>query len=547
MALTREQRALVLQRISVLEAELSALEGEGGGDTPVPAQQEPETYPLQQPMSMDPNAQPPKTSLGEAIARGGAQGLLFGGEPQVAGITSAMNPPAGTVAPFMNNPSLPPGVLLSGLKNKSKEQMLGDYRTTRDSEIAANKKAEADRPEGYIPAQIATSIASSAVPIAGAASKAKTGVEALSKLIGGGIASGAAQGLIGSEADLTRGEWERGSSDMLRGGIAGGLTSVAAGAAAPVVARGAEKLAGLGGSRLFKAAVGPQKRAFVQTSGKDLLKKAVGYLDKDLGVGWGDTTEKIGAKLSARAEKLRGDLDGMVSSLDTLSGGKPLVSATRVAQKIENEIAAPLKRAGAVEEYAQVRAIAREIRKQKNLSFSDAVSRRSMMQKKANYDKLNNLGVIEKVRRDMARIWNDEIDEMAEPLLKNAGKAGDAYRELRHEDQLVLELLRHNENQVSANAAASFYRPGNVVTGAVGTGAALSGHPVLGTAAIIASVLAKKYGNAAAGRTAVGLAKALEKSVPSVSAATPAASRALARGAADLTSGNEEDENRGGY
>lgn len=543
MALSREDRAALLQELTALKSELASLQG---GEAPA-KQQVQDTYPLQQPMSMDPNAQPPKTSLGEAIARGGAQGFLFGGEPQVAGITSAMNPPAGTVAPFLSNPSLPPGVLLSGLSQKPKEKMLADYRTTRDSEVAANKKAEADRPEGYIPAQIGGAILSSAVPVAGAASKAKTGVEALSKLIGGSIASGATQGLLSSDADLTKGEWQQGSRDMLRGGIAGGLTSVVAGAAAPAVAKGAGKLLESGGERLFRAVVGPNKRAFTQVNGKELLKKSVNYLDRELGIGWGDTTEKIGGKIAARADKLRGELDGMVSSLDTLSGNKPAISAASVAQRIENEVAAPLKRKGAVEEYEQLRKIIKEVRKQKALSFSDAVGRRGLMQEKANYDKLNNLGVMEKARRQMARIWNEEIDKQAEPLLKGAGKAGDAYRELRLEDQVVLELLNHNEGQVARNAAASFARPSNIAVGALGAGGLASGHPWLGAAAVIAAAIARKYGNAAAGRTAIGLAKALEKSVPSVSAATPTASRALARGAADLAGGNEEDENRGGY
>lgn len=499
-------------RASILRAELLRRELARRQSAAQTSSQTLDQYPAQAPTS-DP-------TLGEAIVRGGAQGLTLGWEPQLAGAAAAMTPARGTLAPMLSNPSLSPGLSFGmALANKPNEQIVADYRATRDSEVRANEAAQKAHPVVYGGAELVTGAATTA--LTGGAGGAAKGAQTASRLAkaakaaktGAGV--GAMAGLGSSKADLTKGEFGAAAADTLVGaGFGAGIGAASepvANAVGGVLKYGANKLRELGQARLFKAAVGQTKRAFTQMNGKGLLDKAGQYLD-DMKIGIGDSTESIGRKLAARRDSIRDTLTKTVEALDQFSGGSISVSPSAVADAIEKKVAAPLKKLAAARgEYADVMVEVKAIREVgQPLNFSEAVAQRQAAQQQINYDVVNKRDIMADARREIARIWNDEIDKQAEPLLKKAGKAGDAYRELRHEFSLVDELYGHVQNRMNGNKAIRVLSPTDHGMG--WTAALMTGNPVLGLTAAIANHLGRVYGNASAGRVAIGIAKAASRS-----------------------------------
>jgi hypothetical protein len=338
---------------------------------------------------------------------------------------------------------------------------------------------------------------------------------------------GAAEAAGASEATDAAGI----AKDALKGaglGLAGGAVGAVAGRA---ISAAAAPLAKLGRARLFKAAVGQNKRAFTQMNGKQLFDKAGEYLDA-IGIGFGDTTESIGAQLAKRSDELEDSLGGLVQALD--AGGAPRISPVDVAIRIEKEVAEPLKKLAANQgEYAQV------VRQMENivdigrpLTFAEAAAQRRAVQQQINYDRVNKLEAAAEAKQKIAQIWNDVIDEQAMPLLKSAGIKGDAYRELRHEYALVRELKGHVDSRIQSNAANRVVSPSDYgLGGAAGILAGATGHDsasavLLGLAAATANHLGRVYGNAAAGRGAINIAKMAAAQPRAMRVFVPAAARA---------------------
>lgn len=333
--------------------------------------------------------------------------------------------------------------------------------------------------------------------------------------IGAGI--GAASALGASEADLTKGEVGKAAADTATGaaigGVIGSVAKPVANTIGDAVGSVAKKLEELGNARLFKAAVGQTKRAYTQLDGKGLLEKAGEYLNK-IGIGIGDSTESIGKKLAERQVDIGDKLGQTVEMLDKEAGKRISISPISVSNRIAKEVAEPLKNiVAARKEYAEILDEIRAIRTdqagkiRKNISFSEAVQQRSAAQKQVNYDSQNGRDIAAQAKREIASIWNDEIDKKAESILEKAGMKSDAYKELRHEYGLVTELLKHVENRIQGNAANRVLSPSDY--GAGGIAGIMTGNPILGIAAAAANHIGRVYGNAAAGRTAINMSRAV--------------------------------------
>lgn len=452
--------------------------------------------------------QEPGPSGGEAVARGAAQGVTLGYADEAAGAVHAA-------------PTLPQRVVSAIRQGPFGEsRVLDEYREGRDAYRAKDDAAQDAHPVGFGVGEVGAGLAAMLIPGAGQGNA----VRAI-----GTTALGAASALGHSKADLTKGE--SADKDMAIGGGVGLLTVGAGslvGAGASAVGK---KALDWGRARLFKAAVGQNKRAFTQMDGKGMLDKAGEYLD-DLGVGLGDSTESIAEKVTKRSESLRASLDDMVQSLDGAMGGGARVSSSAVADRIEKNVAAPLKKLAAhqaeyrqvMDEVANVRALG------KDLSFSEAAAQRRAVQEQINYDIKNGRNVAAEARKEIAQAWNEVIDEKAEPLLVAGGKAGDAYKELRRESNMVLELSRHIYDRVKGNASNRFVSPSDYGMGATGAMAGMFHSPgagaALGLVAAVANHLGRVYGNAAAGRAAINMARAASVSPKAMRVLFPAAGRA---------------------
>ena len=456
----------------------------------------------------------PTMSTAEAVGRGATQMATLGyGDELYGALKTLEGMPKSLAAKLLTS--------LTGKQTGTPEErmaIMDQYRTFRDQERARNELAHKEHPVAYPVGEGIGAVATAVVPGIGAAPTVTKGAMTLGRLmqtartgaaIGGAV--GAAAGLGGSNADLTQGDVGGAGLDIAKGAAIGGTFGAAATPIATAVgsALGAasSKLADLGRARLFKAAVGQNKRAFVQMDGKGLLDKAGEYLDK-LGIGWGDSTESIAKKLADRNENLGQALTDTVAQLDSSAGNTVKIDPNAVADAIEQKVAGPLKKlASARGEYADIMAEAKAVRDVgEPLSFADAVSQRQAAQSQAKYNAANSRDIAAQAKRDIANIWNEQIDKQAEPLLKEAGKAGNAYRELRHEYSLTTELLKNVNNRVQGNAANRVLSPSDYGVG--GISGVMTGNPFVGVAGAIANHLGRIYGNAAAGRTALNMSRA---------------------------------------
>jgi len=460
-----------------------------------------------------------ETSIGGASLAKFAQGATAGWSSALWGIDNAVGHLPASIAV-----RIAPRLLgHMGITAEDQKPIIQQYRDYRDGLDAYNKQAGKEHPV-LSPIMEGVGAASTMlIPGAGGVNAAKTTAGIVIQSARQGAAYGVAAGLGGSSADLTKGETGQAIKDEIVGGVVGGTI----GAVAPLATKGtgavlgsaAGKLLDLGRSRLFKAAVGQNKRAFTQMNGRGLLDKAGEYL-QDLGIGVGDSTESIATKLTARKEAIGTSLGDTVSALDKSAGGVASVSPSEVAKRIVDEVATPLKKLAAARgEYKQVMNEALAIIRgpsgkiRKNITFDEAVAQRQAAQSQVNYDKQQGKSIAAEAREKIAKIWNEQIDKSAEPLLKQSGKAGDAYRELRHEYALATELEKHVQSRVAGNQAINKLKPSDIgfmgIAGVMGEAGGMS-HPgsiSLALAAAVANHVSKIYGNAAAGRAAINMAK----------------------------------------
>lgn len=291
----------------------------------------------------------------------------------------------------------------------------------------------------------------------------------------------------------------------------------------------AEWLEDFAGERVLKATLGQQKRAFTQLEDKGLTDKAKKYLLEDLGLGKeslreaaGNTTEVIAEKLAERAQTLQSDLAATVQMLDDVTEGRPLqrVSPRVVARRIKKEVAEPLKRIAAdrdtykavLDEVEAINAIGTG-----GISFGEARAQRAALQNKVNYDARQGLTAAATARRKAAQIWNDVIDEHAEPLLKELDPAAvKTYRDAREEFALVQRLTDYAESRAQGDAANRVLSPSDYGIG--GVGGLMTGEPVTGAASAVAHKAIRERGAAVAANLAFKASRlqALQKAAKAV-------------------------------
>jgi hypothetical protein len=539
MAITPEQARAELERRRAARAGGQQAAGSASVITPEMARAELERRRAAKQASPAQPAGADQPGYIESLGRGGLQGATLGHGEEIQAAASALGiSPTDALrmagAGPIGGAAIAGGRALQALYSKGPSGIVDDYRRERDEARAKNEAAKQANPKTYMAGQIGGGVATALVPGAAPATIGKAAVA------GAGI--GALAGVGGTDADLTRGEIKDVAKDAAVGGATGGAFGAAAKpiatAVGGVLGAVSKNLQNLGQARLFKAAVGQNKRAFVQVDGKGLMEKAGQYLD-DLGVGLGDSTEGIAKKLTTRVDTLRTSLDDTVSALDAASGGKITVSPQAIADRIEKEVAEPMKKIVASrKDYAEIMDEVQAIRGvDRPISFAEAAEQRAGVQKQINYDSFNKRDVVAGARRQIARIWNDEIDKQAEGLLKSAGKKGDAYKELRHEFALAQELLGHVANRVQGNAANRVMSPSDYGMG--GIAGIMTGNPFLGAVAAISNHLGRVYGNAAAGRAAINISRVAASGKRGTEAVLPAALRG-ARAVPPVSSGAQQ-------
>lgn len=412
-----------------------------------------------------------------------------------------------------------------------------NYRGMRDTVQAHEDRVAQDQPLPYgagavIDAAL-TTVAGGAPASAVKAAKAVGATQKaaqVAKTVAQGAGTGAVTALGESRADLTRGNFEGAARDMKRGAAFGAGASLIGVAAVKALSSAGRAGLEFGRGRLFKSAVGQNKRAFTQINGKGLMEKAGEYLD-EMGIGAGDSTESIFAKLGRRNDMLTAGTDDILSGLDAAAPGGA-VNVKQVAQRVRETVAAKFKNSAADRDvYKEILDDADAIEAgmgAEKLSFSAAAAERRAFQNKVNYDNFNKRTAAAEARAEIAKIWNEEIDKAAEPLLVKAGKAKDAYKELRHEQALVLEMQKHARSRVEGNAANKWASPSD--WGAAGIAGIMTGNPLLGLSAAAANHIARKYGNAALGRQTINFARIMSASPKAVGAGAPAAAQRIAAG-----------------
>jgi hypothetical protein len=216
---------------------------------------------------------PEQPSAAESFVRGGVQGASFGGSDELVGAAKAIGVhPVELAQAAAEGPAGLGSYLGTKLGitfgTKKPSEVVKTYRQGRDEEHAKNKAANDAHPGYYLGGQIAGGIAG--------------GVAAAPASVPGIVAAGTAAGGLGalgdSEADLTRGEFEKAAKDVGKGMLYGG--GLAVGGAA--VGRTAEALRGIT-TRISKnkmvAALGKYLEGIVTRGGDPAeAKKAAGML-----------------------------------------------------------------------------------------------------------------------------------------------------------------------------------------------------------------------------------------------------------------------------
>ena len=430
----------------------------------------------------------PEPSSMEALLRGGAEGATANWSSEVGGALRAL---------------LGGNIRTLGAPEETMGQR---YRRVEPLVDAANKAAEKAHPGVFSLGQLGGGVVTGAL-IPGAAATT-LGKGAL--LAGTGALAGA-----GASEKESLGQ----ALTDTAGGAAMSLVGGAVGAGISAVApKAAKVLLDLGRGRLFKAAVGQNKKAFVLLNKKQLYDDARVYLDK-LGIGAGDSTKSISQKLATRQKEVGGAIDEMLTGLD--AAGAPGISPMEVALRVEKEVAEPLRKLAAAQgEAKEVASLANHIADLgDNLSFRDAAAQRKAFQDQVNYDSAQKRSMAAAAKAKIAQIWNEAIDAKAAPLLEQQGQSGAAYHELRKEYGLVSELTGHSTNRALGDQANRVLSPTDY---GAGFGALLATeNPYMGLVGAVGNHVLRTRGNAAMGRAAINAGKgvaALGRAAPTLAA-----------------------------
>lgn len=265
-----------------------------------------------------------------------------------------------------------------------------------------------------------------------------------------------------------------------------------------------EILEDFAGERALKAALGQQKKAFTQLEDKGLTDRAKQYLLKEIGIDKFDNTESLAQKLASRRDALGSQIDDLVTKLDA-GGASPKLTGEAIADRIEKEIVPKIDPVAQKSTRDAMQAAADGYRAAPgSLKFSEAAQMRRAAQANANYDAAMPRPT-QQAWADVAKVWNNSIDEAAEPALKKLGAAGDAYKKAREEFSLAQRLTDYAEDRAHGNAANRFVSPSDYgVGGVVGLAA---GDPVTGLASAAAHKVIRERGNAFAANAAYRLSK----------------------------------------
>lgn len=216
------------------------------------------------------------------------------------------------------------------------------YRTYRDESRTNNKAAEEANPKSYMAGNIAGGIGSMLVPGLGGAN------------IGKMAALGAAQGLGGSEADLTKGDVGGVVKDTAVGGAIGGAVGGVANAVAPVVGgaltSAAERLGGglnASAEGLAARALGAERGSIrALRGGAPEAREAGRYaLDNKVITPFASTEDKIAATEALRSKAGEG-MGNVYKTLDQQAtpAFNPLDTATNIENKIGDFYRSPINK-----------------------------------------------------------------------------------------------------------------------------------------------------------------------------------------------------------
>jgi len=242
----------------------------------------------------------PAVGQGEAVLRGGAQGLTMGYGDELTGLIE------------------------SALTEKS-------YTQSRDEARANNAAAQEQNPWTYGAGNVAGGLATMAVPGLNLA-KGATAWQAAKF----GAATGAFAGLGSSNADLTKGDVGGAVADTATGALIGGAVSGAVGSISPVrkylqekAARSAETAVGihLRPTAGVKRVLGPEKLRAAYREVLDSKTLGVGQKADDTALQLTDRLDEVGAA--------KGDI---------LDSHGVTINPVEVAQRFENEVIAPLRK-----------------------------------------------------------------------------------------------------------------------------------------------------------------------------------------------------------
>lgn len=292
------------------------------------------------------------------------------------------------------------------------------------------------------------------------------------------------------------------------GGAVFGLAATVAKAGAAGVARriGGTRvrdwLSGFADDRALRVVTGKQVAAVDKLELKGIKEKAQKYIQDEIGLKLGDSTESMAPKLAARQAELGDELGAIINRLDEATVGAPAsrIAPEQVARRIETELLSTYKGVAASERVEAL--VAKEIDNIRvragdmPISYSEARIQRSAMQDSVNWDLEGKVGA--KARKAMSRIWNDAIDDAAAPVFKQLGEDPSVYRAVRHEYAMVLDLVKYNSKRIRGNENLNVFSVGDVAIGAA-TGVTVGGPGglIAGLAGASARKTLRKYGDAA--------------------------------------------------